>query len=160
MAAIFAAAMSTVSAEVNSLATVTVVDIYRRHLRKGATDRHYLLASRTATGFWCLYAILAAQFGANLGSLVEAVNRLGSYFYPAMLGVFVLAFYFPRVRANAAFAAVLAGEALIVLLSFTMNIAFLWYNFIGCIAVVGAGLLFSALAPDRGGPRDTVEAAP
>jgi Na+/proline symporter len=148
MAAIFAAAMSTISAEVNSLATVSVIDIYRRHIRKDATDRHYLRASQVATGFWCLYAIVTAQFGASLGSLIEAVNKVGSFFYPALLGVFVLAFYLPRVTANGAFAGVLVCEAAIFILSATTNIAFLWYNVIGCAIVVATGILVSAL---RGG---------
>ena len=81
IAVIFAAAMSAISGEVNSLATVTVIDIYKRHLVKGGTDGHYLLASRIATAFWGLYAVMFAQFGKNLGSLIEAVNRLGPLFY-------------------------------------------------------------------------------
>jgi SSS family transporter len=145
MAAIFAAAMSTISAEVNSLATVSVIDIYRRHLRKHADDRHYLRASRIATAFWTLYAIVTAQFGASLGSLIEAVNKLGSFFYPALLGVFVLAFYFPRVTANGAFTGVLVCEAAILTLSRTTDVAFLWYNVIGCLVVVLTGSLVSAL---------------
>lgn len=147
MAAIFAAAMSTISAEVNSLATVSVIDIYRRHVRKEAPDRHYLRASQLATAFWTLYAIVTAQFGASLGSLIEAVNKVGSFFYPALLGVFVLAFYFPRVTANGAFSGVLVCEAAIFTLSQTTNVAFLWYNVIGCMIVVATGVLVSAFAP-------------
>src|SRR6185503_8866233 len=78
IAVIFAAAMSAISGEVNSLATVTVIDIYKRHLVKDAADAHYLLASRLATAFWGLYAVGFAQFGKNLGSLIEAMNQLGS----------------------------------------------------------------------------------
>ena len=103
MAAIFAAAMSTISAEVNSLATVSVIDIYRRYLKRDGEDRHYLRASQLFTVFWCGYAIVTARYGAGLGSLIEAVNQIGSLFYSCMLGVFVLAFYFPRVTANGAF---------------------------------------------------------
>jgi Na+/proline symporter len=147
MAAIFAAAMSTISAEVNSLATVSVIDIYRRHFKKEAADRHYLRASQVATAFWCLYAIVTAQFGASLGSLIEAVNKLGSFFYPALLGVFVLAFYFPRATANGAFAGVLICEAAIFTLSQVAEVAFLWYNVIGCVIVVVTGVLVSAIAP-------------
>src|SRR5207245_2202390 len=77
IAVIFAAAMSAISGEVNSLATVTVIDIYKRHLFRGGTDGHYLLASRLATAFWGLYAVMFAEFGRNLGSLIEAVNRMG-----------------------------------------------------------------------------------
>jgi Na+/proline symporter len=148
MAAIFAAAMSTISAEVNSLATVSVVDIYRRHIRQGAGDAHYLLASRLFTAFWCLYAIVTAQFSAGLGSLIVLVNELGSYFYGGMLGVFALAFYFPRVGANAAFAAVLIGEAAIFTLS-RFTDAFLWYNVVGAVVVIASGVALSAVWPRR-----------
>jgi Na+/proline symporter len=149
MAAIFAAAMSTISAEVNSLATVSVVDVYRRYVKKGATDRHYLRASQLATAFWCSYAIVAAQYGASLGSLVEAVNKVGSFFYPAMLGVFVLAFYFPKVTGNGACAGVLVCEAAIIALNQATDVAFLWYNVIGCAIVVATGVLVSAFAPPK-----------
>lgn len=148
MAAIFAAAMSTISAEVNSLATVSVIDVYRRHIRKDALDSHYLMASRLFTGFWCGYAIITAQYSESLGSLIVAVNKLGSYFYGGMLGVFALAFYFPRVGGNAAFIAVLAGEAAILITAqFTQ--AFLWYNVVGAAVVVLAGVLLSVFFPRR-----------
>lgn len=143
IAAIFAAAMSTISAEINSLATVTVIDLYQRYWRPHAPDRHYLIASQAATVFWGLYAILTAQFGRNLGSLIEAVNRLGSLFYGGMLGVFALAFYFPRVNGHAAFLGVLAGEAAIFYAALFTKISFLWYNVIGALVTVGAALALS-----------------
>jgi len=145
MAAIFAAAMSTISAEVNSLATVSVIDIYRRHFRPGQSDRHYLWASRAFTAFWGGYAVLTSQFGRNLGSLVEAVNMLGSFFYGSLLGVFALAFFFPRVTANGAFFGVLAGEAAIVAVYLNTNVSFLWYNVIAPAAVIASALLISRL---------------
>jgi SSS family transporter len=143
LAMIFAAAMSSSSAEINSLATVTVIDIYRRHVKRDATDRHYLWASRTATAFWGCYAILFAQYVTNMGSLVEAVNVVGSLFYGGMLGVFVLAFGFRRVRGTAAFTGVLAGEAAIFYAHFFTGISFLWYNVLGCCVVVAVGLAMS-----------------
>ncbi|HOK44635.1 MAG TPA: sodium:solute symporter [Bryobacteraceae bacterium] len=143
MAMIFAAAMSSTSAEINSLATVTVIDLYKRHIRREGSDRHYLWVSRLATAFWGVYAVLFAQFVKSMGSLVEAVNVVGSLFYGGMLGVFVLAFYFPRVRGNAAFIGVLAGEAAIFYSHWFTQISFLWYNVIGCAIVVGTGLLIS-----------------
>jgi Na+/proline symporter len=142
IAVIFAAAMSAISGEVNSLATVTVIDIYKRHVVKGGADAHYLLASRVATAFWGLYAVMFAQFGKNLGSLIEAVNRLGSLFYGSLLGVFTLAFFFPRVGGHGAFFGVIAAEAAIFAAYFFTGISFLWYNVIGCVVVVGTGLLF------------------
>lgn len=145
MAAIFAAAMSTISAEVNSLATVSMIDIYRRHLKRDADDRHYLRASQLFTVFWCGYAIVTARYGAGLGSLIEAVNQIGSLFYSCMLGVFVLAFYFPRVTANGAFIGVLVGEAAIFAVNRFTSVAFLWYNIIGCAVVIAVGVAVSSL---------------
>lgn len=143
MAAIFAAAMSTISAEINSLATVSVIDIYRRHVRRQAGDRHYLLAARWATAFWAGYAIITARFAVNLGSLIEAVNMVGSLFYGGLLGVFALAFFFPKVNARGAFYGVLVGEAAIFATRFLTEVTFLWYNVIGCVAVILAGLAIS-----------------
>ena len=140
LAAVFAAAMSTISAEINSLATVTVIDLYRRHVRPQAGDRECLRASRLATAFWGCYAVMFAQYGRNLGSLIEAVNMVGSLFYGPMLGVFALAFWFARVRGGAAFTAVLAGEAAVLWAHFFSGISFLWYNVLGCLVTVGTGL--------------------
>lgn len=148
MAAIIAAAMSTISAEINSLATVTVIDVYRRHVKKEASDRHYLTASRVATAAWGAYAIITAQYAKNLGSLIVVVNQLGSLFYGALLGVFVLAFFFRRVGGTAAFAGVVCGQAAVFAAHLFTKTAFLWYNAIGCVGVVASALLISA-AIDR-----------
>src|SRR5579863_5546048 len=93
IAVIFSAAMSSTSGEINSLSAVTVIDIYRRHIRKDASDHHYLIALRLGTVFWGVYAIGFAQFGSSFGALIEAVNIVGSLFYGGLLGVFVLAFF-------------------------------------------------------------------
>ena len=111
LAVIFTAAMSASSGEINSLATVTMIDVYQRHFRRDGTDRHYLLASRVATVFWGLYAVAFANFAQGFGALIEAVNQVGSLFYGSMLGVFVLAFFMKRVGGTAAFWGVLAGQA-------------------------------------------------
>jgi SSS family transporter len=153
LAVIFGATMASISAEINSLATVSMVDIYRRQFRPQAADRHYLNVSRAATVFWGAYAVITARFVGNLGSLVEAVNVLGSFFYGGMLGVFVLAFYFPRVCARGAFYGVLAGEAVIFAAYFFTNIAFLWYNVLGCLAVVATGVLVSSVESRRARPQ-------
>jgi len=145
MAAIFAAAMSSISAEINSLATVSVIDIYQRHFRRQASDAHYLKAARLATIFWGAYAVVTAEFGSSLGALIEAVNILGSYFYGGLLGVFVLAFYFKQVTGNGAFYGVLAGEAAIFLVAHLTGISFLWYNVVGCLVVIAVGVGLSRL---------------
>jgi Na+/proline symporter len=78
------------------------------------------------------------------------VNMLGSLFYGSLLGVFVLAFFFRRVKGTAAFAAVLTGQAVIFWLFKFTGISFLWYNVIGSLVVVATGLLLSAATPERG----------
>jgi len=94
--------------------------------------------------------VVFAQFAKNLGSLVEAVNLVGSYFYPVLLGVFVLAFFFPRVKGSAAFWAILTGEAGIVACAVLTKIAFLWYNVVGSLIVVVFGLLYSTINRSSG----------
>ena len=143
IAVIMNAAMSSSSGELNSLAAVSVMDLYRRLWRPDESDRHYLMVSRICTAIWGAWAVAFAQYAKNLGSLVEAVNQVGSYFYPVLLGVFVLAFFFKRVRGSAAFWAMLTGEAAIVACSLFTHIAFLWFNVIGTGVVVIAGLAFS-----------------
>jgi Na+/proline symporter len=148
---IFTAAMSAISGEINSLATVTVIDVYRRHFKPQASDRHYLIASRTATVFWGVYAVVVATLlGARAGALIEAVNQVGSYFYGSMLGVFVVAFFLKRVSGTAAFIATLAGQAASFAIAFLTNVAYLWYNVIGCVTVIAVALVIS-YAIDRKG---------
>ena len=146
IAAIFAAAMSTISAELNSLATTSMIDIYRRHFHRGATDRHYVLIAKTATAFWGVYAAVFAFFGGRLGSLIEAVNLVGSLFYGSLLGVFVLAFGFPSVTGTGAFTGLVVGKIAILLTSWLTGISFLWYNVVGCVVVVATGLVVSRLS--------------
>ena len=146
IAVIFSAAMSSSSGEVNSLASVTVIDIYKRHIRKHASDRHYLFVSRLATAFWGLYAVAFAQYARSLGSLIEAVNMIGSLFYGTLLGVFTLAFFFKRVGGNGAFWGMLAGETAILSVAHFTAVSFLWYNVIGAVVVIATGLLITAAA--------------
>jgi Na+/proline symporter len=139
---IFTAAMSAISGEINSLATVSVIDVYKRYMTRTGSDQHYLLASRTATAFWALYAMVFASFASNFGALIEAVNYVGSLFYGGMLGVFVLAFFVKRCTARGAFLGVLAGEAAI-LATAQFTSAFLWFNVVGAVVTVAAGMAFS-----------------
>ena len=143
IAAVFAAAMSTISAELNSLATATVIDHYRRYIRRGASDSHYTLASRFATAFWGVYATVFASFGGQLGSLIEAVNRVGSFFYGSLLGAFVLAFAPWKTTGHGAFVGMLAGLAAVAWTSTQTEISYLWYNVVGCVVAVGVGSLAS-----------------
>jgi Na+/proline symporter len=148
IAAIFAAAMSSIAAELNSLATASVIDIYRRILRPSETDTHYLKVSKLATAFWGAFACVVASFAANLGSLIEVVNRFGSFFYGSLLGVFVLAVAFRRATGTGAFVGLIAGMTVVLTVAFhpaTTGISFLWQNPIGAIVVVVVGLIVSTV---------------
>jgi solute:Na+ symporter, SSS family len=152
IAAIFAAAMSTIAGELSALSTATVIDFYRRFVRQEASDRHFLLVSRAATAFWGIFASIVAVWAAELGSLIEVVNKFGSYFYGSILGVFILAVGFPRATANGAFVGLIAGMASVGAVSAFTRTAFLWLNVVGAVAVVVAALIVSAIDPS---PRRT-----
>jgi Na+/proline symporter len=147
IAVIILAAISSASGEINSLATVSVVDFYRRYWRKQGSDRHYLLASRWATLFWGAYCIGFAVLGGRLGPLIVAVNMIGSLFYGSLLGCFVVAFAFRQVRGTAVFAAMLTGEAMVLGTAAWTGISWLWYNVIGCAAVVFFALAITYAMP-------------
>jgi Na+/proline symporter len=143
IAAVLAAAMSAIAAELNSLATATVVDFYRRWVRPEGTDRHFLTVSRMATLFWGVFAMFVATFAATLGSLIEVVNRFGSFFYGSILGVFLLAML-PMARARGAFIGLIAGMAAVAAVNFGFpSVAFLWHNVVGAVTVVVVGLALS-----------------
>lgn len=143
IAAILAAAMSSISSELNALATATTIDFYRRHFRPDAEDRDYVRFGRMATGVWGLFACFVALYATSLGSLIEVVNRFGSFFYGSLLGVFVLAVGVRRARPRGAFWGLLAGISSVWVASLYTDIAFLWFNLIGCAVVVAVGYLLS-----------------
>jgi SSS family solute:Na+ symporter len=148
IAAIFAAAMSSIAAELNSLATATVIDLYRRHVTPGASDRHYLQASRLATGFWGFFACMVAVYASTLGSLIEVVNRFGSFFYGSLLGVFILAMMTRRATGNGAFVGLIAGMAAVAAVAVGRpEISFLWHNVVGAVVVVVVGMTISLFGP-------------
>jgi Na+/proline symporter len=150
LAAIFAAAMSTISAELASLSTATIIDFYRRWYKPEASDRHYVQVSRLATGFWGLFASFVAIYSVELGSLIEVVNRFGSYFYGTILGVFLLAIGWQRANGHGAFVGLIAGMAAVGYIETFTEIEFLWLNVVGAVAVFVVGVLVSAAT---GGPR-------
>ena len=147
IAAVFAAAMSSIAAELNALSASTVIDFYRRHVKPGASDRHYLRVSKATTAFWGLFATMFALYAANLGSLIEVVNRVGSYFYGSLLGVFVLAIAVRRATANGAFWGLLAGMAAVGLVEASTEISYIWYNVVATVAVVVVGVTLSFVHP-------------
>ncbi len=149
IAVIFAAAMSTLAGEFNSLATASMIDFYQRFVRREASDTHYLLASRSFTGFWGLFACAIALEAGKLGSAIEVVNRFGSFFYGSILGVFGLAVLTPKASARGAFYGLFIGMGAVALVWWTTRIHFLWYNVVGAVTVFVAGLLITALFPTR-----------
>ena len=150
IAVIFAAAMSTLAAELSSLATATVIDFYKRFVNTSGTGAHDLLVSRVFTAVWGIFAAFVALQAGQLGSAIEVVNRFGSYFYGSILGVFGLAILTPRASARGAFYGLLAGMATVFLVSRLTSIAFLWYNVVGALTVFGVGLLITAASGPSG----------
>ncbi len=133
---IFCAAMSAVAGELSALASTTVVDFYRRSVRQGASDAHYVRAAKWFTAGWGVLAVLFATFASLLDNLIQAVNILGSLFYGTILGIFLVGFSARAVRGTAVFLAGIAAEAIVVSVFLGTNVSFLWYNVIGCGCVV------------------------
>jgi SSS family transporter len=143
IAAILSASMSSTSAELNALASTTVIDFYKRLINKNADDRQYLKVSKLATIFWGIYAILFALLAKELGSLIEAVNILGSLVYGTILGIFLTAFYLKKVSGTPTFLAAVTAELIVIYCYLFTEIPFLWYNVIGCLVVVIGAFLLS-----------------
>ena len=147
IAAVLAAAMSTIAAELNSLATASVIDVYRRRLRPREGERHYLMASKIATALWGIFACVVAVYASRIGSLIEVVNRFGSFFYGSILGVFLLALT-GRGERRGAFYGLIAGMVTVACVSFLApSVSFLWHNVIGASTVVLVGLALGVAAP-------------
>ena len=142
VAVIFCAAMSATAAALNALGTTSMVDFYRRVLKPDGTNEHYLAAARGFTVFWGVVAMLFAAFASQLDNLIQAVNILGSIFYGPMLGVFLVGFFMKWIRGTAAFWATVIAQIAVVLVFAYSNIGFLWYNVIGCAAVVALASAF------------------
>lgn len=143
LAAIFSASMSSTSAELNALASTTVVDIYKRMIKPSASDKHYLIVSKFATIFWGIYAISFALFANRLGSLIEAVNILGSIFYGTILGIFLIAFYLKEIGGQATFYSALIAELVVIACYLFTDIPYLWYNVIGCLLLIALAYLIN-----------------
>jgi solute:Na+ symporter, SSS family len=149
LAAILSASMSSSAAELSALASVTVIDIYKRLGRPNASERHYLIISRLATVFWGLYAMAFAQYANHLGSLIEAVNKMGSLFYGTILGIFLIAFFFKNIRGHASFIAAIFSELAVLACFFFTKIPFLWFTVIGCLVLVSLAHLLNPFLPEK-----------
>jgi uncharacterized sodium:solute symporter family permease YidK len=153
-ACIFAASMSSTSGELSALATCSVVDIYKRHIRKSGDEKHYVWVSRVSMAAWGVYAIVFAQYASRLGSLIEAVNILGSLFYGTMLAIFLIAFYLKWIGGTATFWAAFAGEIVVLNCYLFTGIPWLWYNVIGCGVVVGVAIALQLFVRTK--PRESI----
>ncbi|MGJ1266333.1 sodium:solute symporter [Sphingobacterium spiritivorum] len=149
VAIIFLASMGATASAINSLASTTIVDIYKRFMNKGASDQGYLNASRLITFAWGIFTILIALYASQLGNLLEAVNILGSLFYGTILGIFIVAFYVKRIGGRAVFWAAVISEIIIVAIWKMDVVAFLWLNLIGCALVVIVGLILQQILPRK-----------
>jgi Na+/proline symporter len=149
IAIIFLASMGSTASGLNSLASTTVVDFYKRILKKAESDKTYLSASRWATVGWGVFCVIVALYASKLGNLIEAVNILGSLFYGTILGIFLVAFYMKNINGKAVFYAAILAESFIVYAWITDLTAFLWLNVIGCLLVMGFAFVIQLILNRR-----------
>lgn len=145
IAIIFLASMGSTASALNSLASTSVVDIYKRLINQHADDKQYVAASRWATFIWGAVCIGMALYTSKMGNLIEAVNILGSFIYGTILGIFIVAFYLKNVGGKAVFIAAVITEIVICICGFNDLFAYLWLNMMGCILVVVLAFLFQQL---------------
>ena len=147
IAVIFLAAWGSISAALNSLSASSLIDFHRPFINDSLSDKQEFVLSKRYTFLWGVFCVIFAQFATGMGSLIEAVNILGSWFYGVMLGIFLVAFYLKHVGAKAVFYAAIAGEVLVLVMYFCTDIGWLWLNAIGALAVLCLGLLLQGILP-------------
>ncbi|QIH36889.1 sodium:solute symporter [Sphingobacterium sp. DR205] len=136
IAVIFLASMGSTASAINSLASTTTIDIYKRFINRNATERQDLFWSRIFTLIWGIFTVVIALYANRLGNLLEAVNILGSLFYGTILGIFIVAFYLKKIQGKAVFIAAILSEIMVIGIWYLDKIPFLWLNLIGCVAVM------------------------
>lgn len=136
IAVIFSASMSSTSSELNALASTSIVDVYKRNIKKNAPPAHYLKSAKTATFLWGIMAISVANIASELGSLIEAVNVLGSLFYGTILGIFLTAFFIKKIKGGSTFYAAIVAELVVLYCFFFTELTFLWFNLLGAAVVM------------------------
>jgi len=155
-AVMFSAAMSSTASELNALGSTTTIDLYKRSIKKDGTETHYLTSSRWFTFLWGVLAIIFATTASLFENLIQAVNLLGSLFYGTILGIFIVAFYFKRLRSNPVFYGALMAEAVVIYIHYLnanglatgfLEMGFLWYNVVGCVLVVVFATILENLSP-------------
>jgi solute:Na+ symporter, SSS family len=147
LASIFCAAMSATASGLNSLASTSVVDIAKRLLSRGHTDHEYVVISKWMTVGWGAFCIIFALYANQLGSLIVAVNRVGSFFYGTMLAIFLVAFYVKRVGGTAMLWGALIAEGAVILCALYTDMAWLWWNVVGCVVGVVAAMVVQGFMP-------------
>jgi Na+/proline symporter len=150
IAVIFLAAWGSIAAALNSMASSSMVDLHKTFFSGTSDDEQEYRISRRYTLFWGIFCVAVAELVTGMGSLIEAVNVLGSWFYGVMLGIFLVAFYVKRVGGHAVFRAAILGELLVILLYWKTGLAWLWLNVIGALAVVVMAYLFQLVQDRRG----------
>lgn len=148
VAVIFLASMGSTASGLNSLASTTAVDVYKRLINKQVDDKSYLRFSRIATLMWCVFCVGVAFFASKLGNLIEAVNVLGSLFYGTILGIFMVAFYMKSIKGKAVFYAAIVAEVIVAICMYLELTSYLWLNVIGCLLVMGIAWFIQVIFPD------------
>ncbi|KIC93321.1 sodium:solute symporter [Flavihumibacter solisilvae] len=144
IAVIFLAAWGSIAAALNSLASSTMCDIHQQYARPPDSPLEEYRLSKWYTFAWGIFCIVVAQFANNMGSLIEAVNVLGSLFYGVILGIFLVAFFLKKVGAGPVFWSAIITEAIVILLFWKSKIGFLWLNAIGALVLVLIALMIHA----------------
>ena len=149
LAVVFSAAMSSMASELNALSSTTVIDIYKRSMKPAENDQHYVRVSKWLTAGWAVFAMLFASLANQSENLIQYVNIVGSLFYGTILGIFLSAFYLKYLKSTAVFFAAIIAEMIILYLYFYTDVAFLLYNIIGCVAVIGMAYVFQFIQNKR-----------
>jgi solute:Na+ symporter, SSS family len=149
IAIIFLASMGSTASGLNSLASTTVVDFYKRLINGTSTEKNDLLLSRITTAAWGVFCIIVALFAAKLGNLIEAVNILGSLFYGTILGIFLTAFFVKKISGNSIFVSAIITEIIVFFSWYYQASAFLWLNVLGCMLVVFLAIIFEFILPKK-----------
>jgi solute:Na+ symporter, SSS family len=150
VAVMFASALSSKASELAALGTTTTIDFWRHFRPLAAADEaRNVRVARRFTALWGVVAVAFALFAGFAENLIESINILGSIFYGVLLGLFVVAFFFRRVGGPAVCLAAITAQALVIVMYFTLNIGYLWYNLIGCAACIAFSVALQALLPPR-----------
>jgi hypothetical protein len=156
IAMILLSSMGSMASAFGSLTSTSMVDIYERFIAPERSNQHYWWISKLITLGWGILCLVVAQFAVNMGSLIEVVNILGSWFYGTILGIFLCAFYLPKTTGTQVFVAALIAEAFVIYAWKVEWMAFLWLNVLGCLLVMAIAFLLSLIS----GPKQTSKTSP